>query len=96
MKDTTGRILKKNQVRLEGKLRLELDGPGAANTAAAGSATARIVKTDPQFALVEITCGCGRKTYLRCEYAGHRSPAAVAGSQGDETAAGPQVKTQEQ
>jgi hypothetical protein len=29
---------------------------------------ARIVENHPKFADIEITCSCGTKTYVRCEY----------------------------
>jgi len=32
-----------------------------------------IVENQPEFAVIEITCSCGTKTYIRCEYAAAES-----------------------
>jgi len=34
----------------------------------------RIVESQPEFAVIEITCSCGTGIYLRCEYAGAKAP----------------------
>ncbi|MHC4748205.1 MAG: hypothetical protein ACYS18_12960, partial [Planctomycetota bacterium] len=34
---------------------------------------ARILESRPDFAVIEITCSCGKKTNLRCEYAPDQS-----------------------
>ena len=28
----------------------------------------RVVESDPQYTLLEVTCGCGQKTYVRCDH----------------------------
>jgi hypothetical protein len=28
----------------------------------------RVVESDPQYTLLEVTCGCGQKTYMRCDH----------------------------
>ncbi|MCH8193113.1 MAG: hypothetical protein IIA65_03730 [Planctomycetes bacterium] len=28
----------------------------------------RVVESDPQHTLLEVTCGCGQKTYVRCDH----------------------------
>lgn len=73
MKSTTGNVLKADHVKLEGQLQLDLvtaqpDIPKAQNAASAAP-RARILENQPEFAIIEITCPCGTKTNLRCEYA---------------------------
>jgi len=72
MKKAAGRILKSNNVRLEGRFRLDAGRgvPGSENARGATSAPAqvRIVENHPEFAILEVTCGCGKKTRIRCEY----------------------------
>ena len=72
MEKNAGHILKGSNVKLEGRFRLGAGqcAPGPAN---AGNTTStpgqvRIVENHPEFAVVEVTCGCGTKTYIRCEY----------------------------
>ena len=73
MKSTTGNVLRADHVKLEGQLQLELltaqpDIPNAQNTAS-GAPKVRILENQPEFAIIEITCPCGAKTNLRCQYA---------------------------
>jgi len=79
MQKTIGRILKSDEVKFEGRFQLnvpqaELKLPGRA-TAASVIQHVRIVENHPCFAVIEITCCCARKTYLKCEYAGSESSA---------------------
>ena len=79
MPKTTGRILRPSEVNFEGVFKLELT-PTAASTAAPTSTAAvpqkiTIVENTPEFALVEVTCSCGTKTLVRCEYAPGQAPA---------------------
>jgi len=74
MRKTTGRILKADNIKMEGQFHLALDQsamgppPGQTSTAMA-TPMACIVENYPEFAVVEITCSCGTKTRLKCEYA---------------------------
>jgi len=76
MQKTTGHVLKSNEVKLEGRLQLPdisgLTSPRVNQTKNGGSALpaqqVRIVDNNPQYAMIEITCSCGMKTYLKCEY----------------------------
>ncbi|MCX5633248.1 MAG: hypothetical protein NTW93_06215 [Phycisphaerae bacterium] len=72
MEKAAGRILKGNDVKLEGCFRLDAGqgAPGSANQRNAGSvpAQARIIENHPEFAVIEVTCGCGVKTHIRCEF----------------------------
>jgi len=69
MKKMPEHILKSTDVNFEGQYRIDL-----APTAPAGKHThsappkVRIVQNDPQFALLEITCPCGTKTNVKCQY----------------------------
>ena len=74
-----GRLLRANQVQFVGPRELRTDPATApkANAAAGPAAPARvaIVENTPEYALLEITCSCGRTTQVRCEYA---APAVAA------------------
>ena len=79
MQKTAGRILKSDQVTLEGRLRLDLphiqpDLPKG-TTAASVTQQARIAENHPEFAVIEIICSCGRRTYLKCKYTDSESSA---------------------
>ena len=72
MESSIGNILKSNDVKLEGRFRLDLGQglPGSANEKKTTLSPAQvcIVENHPEFAVMEITCGCGLKTHIRCEY----------------------------
>ena len=68
-----GRILKANDIKLEGQFRLNVGQPGQ-NTqrdksAVLSTSQVRIAENHPEFAVIEVTCCCGSKTLLRCDYA---------------------------
>jgi hypothetical protein len=80
MDKVLGHILRSDEVKLEGQVRLQtkqsLRSGGIESgslSSAMQSATAVIVENHPEFAVIEITCCCGEKMYLRCEYAGPES-----------------------
>ena len=79
MGKTLGRILKANNVKLEGQIHLGVDQAELSlpKEKITGLATpqVRIVEKHPEFAVIEITCSCGTRTYLKCEYAGAESSA---------------------
>ncbi len=72
MERTVGHILKENDVKLEGQFHLDA-GPIApqpankANTTPAAPSV-RIVENQPEYVVMEVTCRCGVKTNIRCEY----------------------------
>ena len=72
MQSQIGHILKSSDVKLEGQFRLDVDQNITASTnqknVTLSPAQVRIVENHPEFAVVEVTCGCGTKTHIRCEY----------------------------
>ena len=78
MGKTVGHILKANDTELEGQFHLDLTraspSPPTKKKPASTMPTARIVENHPEFAVVEVTCSCGTKTHLKCEYAGAEAP----------------------
>jgi hypothetical protein len=73
MPKTTRHVLKADEVALEGPLRLGL-GPtaapaGSAPRPASTAATVRVIQNHSDYAVIEVTCSCGRVTEVRCEYA---------------------------
>jgi len=74
MGKTAGHILKANNIKLEGQFHLDLAQAGPSPTkeknTASTTSTAHIVESHPEFAVVEVTCSCGTRTYLKCEYTG--------------------------
>ena len=86
MGKTAGRILKGNTVKLEGQFHLDLAQVETNSQKAQGVASAaphvRIVENRTEFAVMEITCSCGTRTYLKCEYGG--AEASTKGSAPDQ------------
>ncbi len=80
MIETSRRILKSDDVELDGQYHLDLapEESGACEPAHTGaiasSPQARIVENHPEHAVVEVTCSCGAKVYLKCEYSGGEIP----------------------
>ncbi|MHC4114901.1 MAG: hypothetical protein ACYSSL_06255 [Planctomycetota bacterium] len=72
MEEAAKRILKGSDVKLEGQFRLDIGqgNPGSVNKRNVTSAPAQVcmVENHPEFAVIEVTCGCGAKTHIRCEY----------------------------
>jgi hypothetical protein len=77
MQRATGRVLKSDDVRLEGRLLLDVCGTKPRLAKQAGSAaepTVCVVENHAEFAVIEITCSCGTKIHLRCDYAPAQNP----------------------
>ncbi len=78
MTNTARRIIKKCNVKLEGKFTLDIVQPEPGRPKQQGTALAepqvRIVESQPEFAVIEITCSCGTGMSLKCEYAGAKAP----------------------
>jgi hypothetical protein len=79
MKKTAGRILKSNDVKLEGRFLLDVTKGGLGSPkrgiTAVTEPQARVLENHPQYALIEVTCSCGTKISLKCDYAGATAPA---------------------
>lgn len=65
-------ILKGGNVKIEGQFQLDLEAPTPNSVEQKNkvhnTAQAKIVETNPEFAVLEITCSCGTKIHVRCEY----------------------------
>ncbi len=72
MDKARGRILKSNDVQLQGQFLLDMAHISTKATKSQNSSLAapqvRIVEKRSEFAVIEITCSCGTKTNLKCEY----------------------------
>jgi hypothetical protein len=83
MLKTARHILKANQVAFDGPLHLGLDPAERSHSTtpqcASAGPSARVTQSHPQYAIIEVTCACGKTTYIRCDYAA-ASPAPVAQS----------------
>jgi hypothetical protein len=96
-----GRIIKSKDVEIKDRFSLEVmqGDPGAPKSPGRALVTpqVRIAEKTPDFAVIEITCSCGTKTSLRCEYADAQSAAKNPETQGsaasNETAAQPAGQT---
>ena len=73
MEKSIGHVLKSNEVKFEGQFHLDAGqtAPGSTKGKNVGSVTpqVRIAENQSEFAVIEITCSCGTKTHVRCEYA---------------------------
>jgi 23S rRNA-/tRNA-specific pseudouridylate synthase len=80
MSRITRHVLKAAEVTLDDPFQLSLDPAAAAPCAASRSAPAvssvRITQNHPDYAVLEVTCPCGRTTHVRCDYAA-ASPSPV-------------------
>jgi hypothetical protein len=83
MMQTMNRILKSSEVEIDGRCNLNIGRPvspaqtGKSNAGAA--AKAKILDNNNEYTLIELTCSCGQKTLVRCEYgdvpaAGQKQP----------------------
>jgi len=75
MVGSTGKVLKSSEVEVEGKFSLDLagvvtPGPNARNQTKAPDTPAKVMVLENQkdYAVMEVTCSCGRKTVIRCDY----------------------------
>ena len=71
MNESAMGVIKKDSVKPTGSC---LIGPMARAAPAGGDATqARIVEQDDTHAVIEVTCACGKKSYLRCNFAAEQA-----------------------
>jgi hypothetical protein len=71
---TVGRIIKSKDIKLEGRFLLDVANLGSdlpmPQAAASTTPQVRVLESHPQYAVIEVTCSCGRKMSLKCDYAG--------------------------
>ena len=85
MNKSVRRILKNDEVKFEGRVQLNMIQPQVTKGGLKGANSAstaqqvRILENHPEFAVIEVICGCGARTHVRCEYAN----AEVLDSTGD-------------
>ena len=68
-------VLKRDQVRAGPPMSLE---QASHRGGAAAAVVARIVAQETGGVTLEVTCECGRRTYVRCEYAAPPTPAGLS------------------
>ena len=72
-------VIKASDIKLEGQFRLDAtqtsQGTREGKNVATTTPQVCIAENNPDFAVIEITCSCGTKTYVRCEYTAGQSPA---------------------
>ena len=65
-------ILKSSDVKLEGRFHLDVgqtaQNPAEKENVVSVTPQVHIIENHPEFAVIETTCSCGRKTYIRGEY----------------------------
>jgi len=86
MTETTARILRQDDVSIKGRFHLALNRgpatePGGQNNTQVTPAV-RLVENNHEFAVIELTCSCGRKTQIKCRYTGD-NPAGNPGEPGE-------------
>jgi hypothetical protein len=80
MTETSGQILKSDDVELEGRYHLGLvqdefeRGEVAQTNDAAAAPQAQIIENHADHAVIEVVCSCGARVNLRCDYAGAQTP----------------------
>jgi hypothetical protein len=80
MEGTSGRILKKEEVILDGQYHLDMgqtqidrDEPKQ-KKAVSVPAQVYILEDHPEYAVLKVSCACGAKICVRCEYASSKTP----------------------
>lgn len=72
MLNTETNILKSSEVEVEGQFHLDVHPSAAQPRQQASSglvrSQVRIVENHPEYALIELTCACGCKSNIRCQY----------------------------
>lgn len=72
MQKATGNILKSSDVKIEGQFHLSqtqpTKNPTSEKNVTSSITKVNIVENHPQYAVLEITCSCGAKTHVKCQY----------------------------
>jgi hypothetical protein len=78
MPKTMRHVLKAHEVTLREPLHLDLDpaAPHDAKSRCDGApASVRVAQNHPEYAVIEVTCPCGRTAHIRCDYSTAPVPA---------------------
>ncbi len=74
-------ILKQQQIKTAGRCRLPIRmagipaGPSAVRPAAGSAAPqVKLVENTPDYAILEVICGCGQSLFIQCQYSAPASP----------------------
>jgi hypothetical protein len=70
------RVIKAEQVVVNGSVRLEIGGGAPVRTEPSAQAgtfadvpqEARIIESNNEYVIIEVTCGCGRKSHVQCNF----------------------------
>ncbi len=68
MEKVTGQILKGSDIQVSGTRQINITAVPSAQPQPKGPATARLLQSGDGFALIELTCSCGIKTTIKCNY----------------------------
>ena len=72
MMQTMNRVLKSDEVEIDGKCHLEISRSASSVQSVKSNngvpAKARMLDNTNEYALIELICSCGKKTLVRCEY----------------------------
>jgi hypothetical protein len=77
-KISRSKIIKASDIKVEGKFTLDIeqieqDLPKQASTDLV-EPQVRILQSEPEFSVIEITCSCGESLRLKCEYTATKTP----------------------
>jgi len=53
-------------------------GPAGVVTAGSAAQEARIVESNDEYAVIEIVCGCGSKSFVQCNFGNQPQPVAAS------------------
>ncbi|MBN2182622.1 MAG: hypothetical protein JW715_11980 [Sedimentisphaerales bacterium] len=77
MAKKTGQILKSDEIKLEGRFHLNpadaRNNSQGQKVSALPSPHVRILENTPEYAVIGVTCSCGREISVRCDYADARA-----------------------
>jgi hypothetical protein len=72
MLKTTRHVLKADEVTFDNPLHLGLDPAaqphGRESPCASAGPSVRVAQNHSEYAVIEVTCACGKTTYIRCDY----------------------------
>ncbi len=79
MIQTMNRVLKSDEVELDGRCHLDIGASVSQHNrnAAAAGPKVKLVDNNNEYALIEFVCACGKKTIVRCEYNNVSAPKTV-------------------